>query len=174
MVKEKTEIIKPKQEEKEKKSLLTPIIYLILGVVLAFKSNEAVTLIFYVLGILVILFGIKSIITYYKNKELAQFGNINLSLGIISIILGILLMVLSGALEASIRYVLGFFLIFIGISRLLSDYSFNQYKNIKSLSNILLIICGVFSIFVSNIILVIIGWILIANALILFWDYLKN
>lgn len=174
MAKEKTEIIKPKREEKEKKSLITPIIYFILGIVLAFKSNEAVTLVFYVLGIFVILFGIKSLITYYKNKEIAQFGNMHLSLGIISIILGILLMALSSALETSIRYVLGFFLIFIGISRLLSDYSYHQYKNIRSLSNILLIICGLFSIFVSNVILVIIGCILIGNAIILFWDYLKN
>lgn len=173
----KTEIIKPKKEKKinkENNSLLTPIIYLILGVILAFYSNEAVQLIFYALGILIICYGLKSLVTYYQNKNLAQFKNINLSIGLFSIIMGILLIVLAGALETSIRYVLGFFLIYMGISRFLTDYSFGTYKNWKSLSNLVLVILGIYSIFVSNVIFVIVGWILILNAGLLFWDYLKH
>ena len=57
--KDKTEIIKPKREGKVSKNVLTPIIYLILGVILAFKSDEAVKLVFYILGIIVIIYGIK-------------------------------------------------------------------------------------------------------------------
>ncbi len=169
----KTEVIKPKKEKQTNNNLLTPIIYLLLGVILAFFSNEAVQFIFYVLGILIIVYGLKSIITYYQNKNLAQFKNINLSVGIVSIIIGVLLIVLAGALETSIRYVLGFFLIYMGISRFLTDYSFGTYKNWRSLSNLVLVILGIYSIFVSNVVFVIIGWILIANAVILFWDYLK-
>ena len=45
----KTEIIKPKKEMKEARSLLSPIIYLVLGILLMFKSNEVVELLFYVL-----------------------------------------------------------------------------------------------------------------------------
>ena len=35
----KAEIIKPKKEKKETKNLLNPIIYLVLGLLLMFKSN---------------------------------------------------------------------------------------------------------------------------------------
>lgn len=170
----KTKIIKPKKENKENKSFLTPIIYLILGVILAFKSNEAIQLLFYILGVFVIFYGVKSFVEYYRNKEIAQFKSINLTIAITSIVCGVLLIVLAGALEISIRYILGFFLIYMGTSRLLTQISFNDYKNFSTLSNVVLIILGIYSILVSNAVLVIIGWILIINAVLLFWDFLRK
>lgn len=173
MSKEKIEIIKSNKDEKNN-SILTPVVYLILGFILAFKSTEAVKLVFYILGIIIILYGIKSFMTFYQNQENVQLRKINLSIGVISFIIGILLIALAGALELGIRYILGFFMIFIGLSRILTDYSLNSVKLVPILSNIILIILGVFSIFVSNAILVIIGWVLIANAALLFWEYLKK
>lgn len=169
----KTEIIKPKKEMKEARSLLNPIIYLVLGLLLVFKSNEVVELLFYVLGIIVIIYGIKSFVVYYQNKDVVQYKNINLTIAIASVIIGVLLIVLSGVLEASIRYVLGFFFIFMGISRLLTSISFNNYKNFSTISNIILIALGIYSIFFSNAVLVIIGVILVINAIILFIEYFR-
>ena len=169
----KSEIIKPKKEMKEARSLLNPIIYLVLGLLLMFRSNEVVELLFYVLGIIVIIYGIKSFVLYYQNKDVVQYKNINLTIAIASIIIGVLLIVLSGVLEASIRYVLGFFFIFMGISRLLTSISFNNYKNFSTISNIVLIALGIYSIFFSNAVLVIIGAILVINAIILFIEYFK-
>ena len=174
MGKDKTEIIKPKKEKKDNKNIITPIIYLILGFILAFKSDEAVKLVFYILGIIVIVYGIKAFMTYYQNRDNIQIKNINLSIAIVSILIGSLLIILAGALNMGIRYILGFFMIFIGISRFLTDYSLSNYKNLSTMSNIVLIILGIFSIFVSNAVLVIIGWILIANAALLFFEYFKN
>ena len=56
----KMEIIKPSSKRRNNKSLLVPIMYLIIGVLLAFKSNEIVTMLFYVIGVLLIMYGIKS------------------------------------------------------------------------------------------------------------------
>ncbi len=171
----KTEIIKPKKDnKKDGNSVVTPIIYLILGVILAFKSNEVVQLLFYIIGILVIVYGIKSLVVYYQNKDIVAYKNINLSVAVVSILIGILLIVLAGALEISIRYILGFFLIYMGISRLLTQISFHDYQNFSTISNAVLIILGVYSIAYSNAVLVIIGWILIVNAALLFWDYFKS
>ena len=168
------EIIKPKKDFKDSKSLLTPIIYLILGIILAFKSNEAIQLLFYIIGVFIIIYGIKNFILYYQNKDFIQYKNINLMLAILSVILGVLLIILSGVLEISIRYILGFFLIYMGVSRLLNQLSFSNYKSLSLLSNFVLIFLGIYSIFVSNAVLVIIGWILIINACIIFWEYLKK
>lgn len=170
----KTEIIKPKKQKKDNSNLVTPIIYLIIGIILAFKSNEAIQLLFYIIGILIIVYGVKSLVDYYKNKSIVQFKNVNLSIAVISIILGVLIILLSETLEVSIRYLLGFFLIYMGISRLLTSISFNDYKNWSTVSNILLIILGIYSIFISNAILVFIGWLLIINAIILFIDYWRK
>ena len=169
----KAEVIKPKKEMKEARSLLNPIIYLVLGILLIFKSNEVVELYFYVLGIIVIISGSQSFVLYYQNKEVVQYKNINLTIAIASVIIGVLLIILSGILEASIRYVLGFFFIFMGISRLLTSISFNNYKNFSTISNIVLIALGIYSIFFSNAVLVIIGVILVINAIILFIEYFK-
>ena len=169
----KAEIIKPKKEKKEARSLLNPIIYLVLGLLLMFRSNEVVELLFYVLGIIIIIYGIKSFVLYYQNKDVVQYKNINLTIAIASVIIGVLLIVLSGVLEASIRYVLGFFFIFMGVSRILTSVSFNNYKNFSTLSNIILIALGIYSIFFSNAVLVIIGAILVINAIILFILYFK-
>ena len=133
----KTEIIKPKKEMKEARSLLNPIIYLVLGLLLMFKSNEVVEFLFYILGIIVIIYGIKSFVVYYQNKDIVQYKNINLTIAIASVIIGVLMIVLSGVLEASIRYVLGFFFIFMGVTRLLTAISFNNYKNFSTISNII-------------------------------------
>ena len=164
----KTEIVKPKKEIKEVRSLLNPIIYLVLGLLLIFKSNEVMEFIFYVLGIIIIIYGIKSFVLYYQNKDIVHYKNIHLTVAIASVIIGVLLIVLSGVLEASIRYVLGFFFIFMGISRLLTSISFNQYKSLSTVSNIVLIVLGIY-----NIVLVIIGIILVINAVILFIDYFR-
>ena len=169
----KAEVIKPKKEMKEARSLLNPIIYLVLGILLIFKSNEVVELLFYVLGIIVIIYGIKSFVLYYQNKDVVQYKNINLTIAIASVIIGVLLIILSGVLEASIRYVLGFFFIFMGISRLLTSISFNNYKNFSTIINIVLIALGVYIIFFSNAVLVIIGVILVINSIILFIDYFR-
>ena len=138
-----------------------------------FRSNEVVELLFYVLGIIIIIYGIKSFVLYYQNKDVVQYKNINLTIAIASVIIGVLLIVLSGVLEASIRYVLGFFFIFMGVSRILTSVSFNNYKNFSTLSNIILIALGIYSIFFSNAVLVIIGAILVINAIILFIEYFK-
>ena len=169
----KTEIIKPKKEMNEAMSLFNPIIYLVLGLLLMFKSNEVIELLFYVLGIIIIIYGIKSFVVYYQNKDVVHYKNINLTVAIASVIIGVLLIVLSGVLEASIRYVLGFFFIFMGISRLLTSISFNNYKNFSTISNIILIALGIYSIFFSNAVLVIIGVILVINAIILFIEYFR-
>ena len=169
----KTEIIKPKKEMKEARSLFNPIIYLVLGLLLMFKSNEVIELLFYVLGIIIIIYGIKSFVVYYQNKDVVHYKNINLTVAIASVIIGVLLIVLSGVLEASIRYVLGFFFIFMGISRLLTSISFNNYKNFSTISNIVLIALGIYSIFFSNAVLVFIGVFLVINAIILFIEYFR-
>mgnify|MGYP001120058735 CR=1 FL=1 len=170
----KTEIIKPEKENKNNSSLLTPIIYLIIGVILAFFSNQAVRLIFYIIGIMVIIYGIKLFLVYYQNKDKSQYSNINLGLAIISVVGGLLLIFLSESLEISIRYVLGFFLIYMGISRGLTQFSLGECKLPTIVSSVLFIIGGVYSIFKSNAVLMIIGWLLIANSILLFWEYLKR
>ncbi len=170
----KNQVIKPSKQPTEEKNLILPIVYLILGFILTFLSNEATRLSISIIGILVIVYGIKTLIEYYRLKDLARFKGVNISIGIASILIGILLIILANEIVLGLRYILGFFLIFIGISRLLTQISYNNYLNITLLSNIVLILMGIYSIFVSNALFVIIGIILILNSCLLFYDYFKK
>jgi len=89
-------------------------------------------------------------------------------------IIGLLVIILSGVLEASTRYVLGFFLVYIGISRTITEISFGRLITWSNLSNMILVALGIYSIFFSNVIFLIIGWVLIANAVLLFIEYFKG
>lgn len=171
MKKDKVEIIKP---QKEKDSIVNPILYLILGLILTFKSNEAIELIFYVIGIIIIMYGVKALITSYRNKDNLQIKNLNLSIGLLSTVCGVALCFLANFLNLGIRYVIGFFMIFIGISRLLTDFSLSNRKITNIISNIVLIVLGIFSIFVSNAVLVIIGIILLINSVLLFIQFFRS
>ena len=75
-------------------------------------------------------------------------------------------------MQAFIQYTIGFVFIFIGLSRLITSISFNNYKNLSTLVNIALIIFGVCSMF-SNLVLIGLGIILVINAIILFIEYFK-
>lgn len=169
----KDQIIKPKKEIKEARNLLNPIIYLVLGLLLIFNNKEVVELLFYIIGIIIIIYGIKAFVVYYQNRNIVQFKNVSLTVGIISITIGILLIILSGILETSIRFVLGFFFIYMGISRLLVALSFSNYNIWHIISNIVLIALGVYCVFFSNVVLIIIGAILVINAILLFIEYFR-
>jgi len=172
----KGEVIKPKKDKEynDNKSLLTPILYLVIGFVLIFKSDEAIELFFYIIGIVIIIYGIKALINYFKTKDNLPFKNINLSIAVISFVIGLLLILLAGVLNLSIRYLIGFFLIFMGVSRLITELSYGKFFRLSVISNVVLIILGVYSVFVSHAVLVIIGVLLILNATILLIEYFKE
>lgn len=172
----KGEVIKPKKDKEynDNKSLLTPILYLVIGFVLIFKSDEAIELFFYIIGIVIIIYGIKALINYFKTKDNLPFKNINLSIAVISFVIGLLLILLAGVLNLSIRYLIGFFLIFMGVSRLVTELSYGKFFRLSVISNVVLIILGVYSVFVSHAVLVIIGVLLILNATILLIEYFKE
>ena len=102
------------------------------------------------------------------------FKNINLSIAVISFVIGLLLILLAGVLNLSIRYLIGFFLIFMGVSRLITELSYGKFFRLSVISNVVLIILGVYSVFVSHAVLVIIGVLLILNATILLIEYFKE
>ena len=174
MIDLKIDIIKPGSKKSNYKSIFTPIVYLIIGILLAFKSNEVVTVFFYIVGVLLIIYGIKSLFSYYKGIILPYLKKIQFSMGLISIIIGLLVIVFAEVIEVSTRFILGFILIYIGLSRMLSQISFGVKRGLTYFSSIVLIILGMYSILVSSVIFVIIGWVLIANSIVLFIDYFRN
>ena len=86
--------------KKDSMSLVASILLLILGVILISNPGGVVKFITYILGGVIIIIGIAKIISYLKIKKNMNIQNTNdFIIGIISIIIGIIIIFCSSAIE---------------------------------------------------------------------------
>lgn len=146
-----------------KTNLFTSIAIFILGALLFSKPDEVVKFISYIFGALFAIYGIYSIYRYSKDKL-----NMNLITGIICIIIALVFIFLADVIEATIRYFIGAWILFSGITRLIYSLSYMDRKDNRFVSSliisILLIIIGFYIILVSNLVLSTIGILLMLYA----------
>ena len=147
----------------EKSSLLSSIIFFILGCVLFTNPGGIVEFIAYILGGVLIIVGIIDYLSYrktYKNLNIAN--NSLLVTSIVLVILGIISIVCSGVIETVVRLIIGSWVLYSGIMRLI--YTLNSKENSftsRLIVSILLIICGLYIILKTNLVFKFIGLALI-------------
>ena len=148
--------------KKDKSSIFASIAFLILGILLFINPGEMIKFITYIIGIIFVVFGSIKLYNYYKSKD--SISNIQLTLGITAIIDDIIIMYCNSIIEFIIRLVMGGFILANGLNKLIVSLNTKNYNNkwIGLLTvAIILIICGLYIILKSNIILSTIGLILI-------------
>ena len=138
---------------KKNNSLLTPIVFLVIGVILFTDPNSLVKFISYFLGGLLIIVGIYRCANYYiQDKRLGVVNNNEIAFGITAFILGLLFIILAGAIETLIRIFFGLYLILIGISKVFQTF-FTTDRSAKFYAlivvGLIFLIGGVFTI-ISN------------------------
>ena len=157
-------------------SLFEGILFLIIGVVLVNKPELVVILISYVLGTILVLYGIGNIIYYsYQKGKVNDYSNQKLILGITIIIVGLICIFLSSVIEQVVRYLIGAYLVVKGIKALISIFEYKTHDK-KMISIIivsaLLLGSGLNTIFNSNLIISGLGIILIIYGFIEIYDYI--
>ncbi len=173
----KEKLIKPKN--KQKTNSINSIILLILGIILATNSNKIITLGFQLIGICIITFGIYKIIKYINLKKQFKIEDSETMIsGIITITVGILIVVLASILEIGLRYIIGFYLILNALGKIMIAKTILDHKNPIFISNtiasIILLILGLYTIFVANAALIIVGIFLIISSLVDLFTNLKK
>lgn len=166
-------IITKKTIKKDKSSIITSILFLVLGICLFINPTEMVKFITYIIGIIFVVFGSIKLYNYYKFKD--SISNIQLTLGIAAIIIGIVIMFCNGIIEFTIRLIMGGFILANGLNKIivsLNSKNYNDKWKILLAIGILLIIVGLYMLLVSNIILSTIGIILIVYSSIDIISYL--
>lgn len=176
MKEEKTTLIKPKKKkEKETDNLkiLGPILMLILGIILLTNSSKAVIIVFYSIGAVFILTGIFNLIRYYQlKKEMNIEDNSKLVLGTSMIFIGVLILILSGAIETFLRFIIGIILIYNGLKNAI--LSLNTKNYVTLIIGISLISMGLYTILAENIIFQIVGVLLIISSVVDFIGLLST
>ena len=143
-------------------SLISAIIFFIIGSVIFANPDNLITFVAYILGGILMIIALIKTGTYYYKKGKEQDASIkDLSIGLIAFILGMVLIIFSSTVEALIRIVIGAWILFNGITLLIN--SIKELKNKSNSAKILIIlsaimiIFGIYMILVSNLAFKMIG-----------------
>lgn len=148
--------------KKDKSSIIMSLILLIVGICLFINPAEMVKFITYIIGVIFVIFGTIKLYDYYKQKD--TISNMQLTIGIAAIVIGIITMFCNGIIEFAIRLVMGGYILANGINKLivaLNSKTYNdKWRGLVVVAG-LLIIAGLYIILKSNIVLSTIGLVLI-------------
>lgn len=146
-------------------SLLSSVVFAILGIILIVNPEGTVKLISSILGAMFIIVGLYKLVTYFANKEDSNFYDLNLAYGIIAVILGIVTIVYSREIGSIFRILIGIWIIYSAITRM------NLSVRLKAIDSkawvysliiaLAMFICGLYIIFTANAIIVTIGTIIL-------------
>lgn len=150
-------------------SILESLIFAILGIILVSNPEGTITVISRILGAVFIIIGILKIISYFITKEKNDFYNYDLIYGIVAIIIGIVVIAYMNIIGSLFRIIIGIWIIYTALIRINLAI---KIKNINStiwiyslILAILMLICGVYTIANSGVIVVTIGTIMIIYAI---------
>lgn len=156
-------------------SLLSGVIFFVLGLLLFTHPDTFIKTISYVFGGILIIIGLFKALNYYiKDKNLQVVNRNEIAFGITAVILGLVFIFLADAIELLLRFIIGGYLIIIGLGKLLETfYTTDRTSKFYALIvvGIVFVICGIYTVVNSNLPLKIIGLFMIIYGLIDFISY---
>lgn len=162
-------------KKNSKISLVSAILFFVLGIVIFVNPDILVKTISYGLGGILILIGIYRSVSYYiQDKNLGIVNRNEIAFGITAIILGVVFIFLADAIELLIRFVVGGWLLIVGLNKIAKTfYTTDRDSKFYSLIVIGLILIGIglYIILVSNLALSIIGLFMMIYGVIDFISY---
>ncbi len=149
-------------------NLISSIIFFILGAIMFTSPNVMVVVISRVIGGIIAIIGvfncIKNYIEVKKDNTTSSIGMIS---GIIGIVIGLVFISLAGVIEALIRFLIGGWILFMGINRLINVLYLKKPKSkfiVLLIVAILLIGAGLYTILEANLAFQAIGLVLMIYA----------
>ena len=159
-------------------SLIYAILFFILGAVIFTKPEIIILATSYILGGIMIVIGLfKCIKNYLDIKKDNSVSSKEMVIGIILTLIGLSIILLAGVIEALVRLVIGGWILFSGITRLINILHSPKRKNIFILAIVLssvMIAIGVYTILESNLAFKTIGLVLIVYSVIEIIGYIFN
>ena len=142
----------------ETSSLIYAIFFLVIGVILYTNTGQIANYISIIVGTILITIGAIKLISYNRFKKKFEIINTSdLISGIIFISLGLFAMIFSNAIIITLRIIMGSFIVYSGVLRLISFLKLRKYsKGIFKwtlLISILMIVCGLYILLNPNLII---------------------
>ena len=142
-------------------SLVTKIIFAILGIILIANPEGTIKFIAIILGVIFGLVGLYKIVNYIENKGKYDFYNNDIAYGVIAIVLGIVTICYSTQIGAIFRIIIGLWIVYSAILRINLSIKLKTIdSNVWIYSLIIALImafCGIFIICNSGAVIVTLG-----------------
>lgn len=127
--------------------LFTDIIYALLGFLMIIVPEFISNSICYLIGTLLIIFGALKIANYVEINKKDVLTNALMIIGVVSLILGLMVIIKSEVFASIIPFILGIYIIIVGISKLQQALEFKKHKYDKWTSTLisasLLLVLGI-------------------------------
>ena len=136
---------------KENKITTSNLIYALLfftfGILLLNKTDDIISIVSKVLGTAIAIVGIiKTLIYVYRKGKLGTYSLTDLLVGLLLIIFGVLLIVVSSTLSFAIRVIIGLWVVFAGVNRIIFSISVRTLDKrgfwVYLVSSLLMIVLG--------------------------------
>ena len=98
-------------------SVLTSIIFAIIGLIMIFFPDTTMKFISTILGAFFIIIGILKVISYFASKGNSTFFSNDIAWGLIAIVIGLVTIVYSNTIESIFRIMIGIWIIYSGFTR---------------------------------------------------------
>lgn len=150
-------------------SIITSIVFAVLGIILINYPEIAVKMVAYVFGAIFSIIGIVKLINYFSTKGKYDFYNYDIAYGIIAILLGIIVMAYNTQIASIFRIIIGVWIVYSSIIRFNLSYKLktmdvNDWTGSLVIS-ILILICGLWIILTSNALLKVTGVIVLVYSI---------
>lgn len=130
-----------------KESLFNSLLFFILGAILVFNPNGIIKIIAYFLGGFFVIFALSKFLLYRKLSKAGAGGLLELASCIIFVALAIVCFAFFDLMETVFRFIAAFYILYIGINRLVFALKLTSDKTKNSLGAIItssiMIVCGV-------------------------------
>lgn len=150
-------------------NILISIIFAVLGIILIAQPDAAVKVITTTLGVVFIIVGIIKIVEYFSSKEHNEIINYDLIYGIIALVIGLITMIYSNAVEFMFRLMLGIWIIYSGAIRLSFAMKLKKINSSAWVSSliiaIIIIIGGIVVAFTQNAVIIAVGIVTLVYAI---------
>ena len=146
-------------------NLIYALLFLTFGIILLTSTEDLISIASKVIGGVITIVGIvKTLLYVYRKGKYGDYGLSELLVGLILICIGVLLIVVSSTLSFAIRTIIGLWIVFAGVNRIIFSISVRPYDSrgfiiylCTSLLMIalgILIISGIFDQFIGLLIII--------------------
>lgn len=137
-------------------SLFIAILFFVVGAILFTNPNGVVKFITYLIGGAFLLAGVYKLFTYFRNKKKMNAQMTDFIYGVVAVVVGIVLILCTSAIETVIRFVIGAWVLYTGITKLVFAFQLQEKKvsafKVTLIVGILMIVFGLYIILRKNLV----------------------